>query len=177
MALASVAQASSDVAQAKAALEAARRFDPTQSDPVQKLALLAAHSGDKNAELELLRKLAELEQHDPRVYKRLLTLLVEKKAFAEARTVGEAAIYADLEGLETHVLFAQALSETGQLPRAVFELESALLCPGEPREYAEVHIRLAELQLKSKNRARATHHAREAQRLDPNNPKLGTLKL
>jgi hypothetical protein len=42
-------------------------------------------------------------------------------------------------------LFGEALAQTGNQERAVYELESAALSPAEPQELAEVQTRLAEL--------------------------------
>jgi cellulose synthase operon protein C len=177
MALADVAEHKQDVVGMKAALEAAHRFDPTQSEPVQALVDLAKKNSDKDAELAGLRKLAELEEHDPRVYRRLLRALLDKKLYAEAKSVGEAAVWADVEGLQTHALFAEALAANKMIPRAIYELESALLCPGRPQEKADAHAQLAETYLLVPNRAAAAKQAALAKKLDPNNARLKKLKL
>ena len=57
--------------------------------------------------MRALRALCALEQHEPKVYRRLLRRLIEVGAFDEAVTVGEAAIYADVEGLATHALICR----------------------------------------------------------------------
>jgi len=138
-----------DEAGARAALEAAVRFDPTQAAPQYALADLGEKSSDTAGELGAMRALAGLEQHEPRVYRRLLTLLDGEHAYEEAVRVGEAAIYADVNGLTTHALFADALEHTGDHARAIFELESAALCEGAPQDLAEVHARLAALYRKA----------------------------
>ena len=105
-----------------------------------------AHTrADDDAELAALRRLGELEQHENKVYRRLLGLLVNKKAWDEAVKIGDVAIYADTEGFTTHRLFGEALAQTGNQQRAVFELESALLSQAEPQELAETETRLAGL--------------------------------
>jgi tetratricopeptide (TPR) repeat protein len=172
-----LAEVKQDRGAMKQALEAARKFDPTQSEPVQKLALLAAKNDDSEAELVQLRVLAQLEQHDPGVYRRLLELLNERKLYDEARKVGEAAIHADIRGLDTHVLFAEALAAGNATDRAIYELESALVCPGDDGQKAEVHARLAEVLLGAKRRGEAVKHAKAARRLDPRNARLEKLKL
>jgi tetratricopeptide (TPR) repeat protein len=164
-----------DEAGAKAALESAAVFDPTQASPHYALADLAEKDGDLSGELRALRALCALEQHEPKVYQRLLRRLNETGAFAEAATVGEAAIYADVEGLSTHVLFAEALANTGHRDRAIFELESAVLCEGTAEDLAEAHARLAELYLAAGKRRPAREQAIAARALDPKNPRLEKL--
>ena len=83
-----------------------------------------------------------------------------KKGWDEAVKVGEVAIYADMEGFTTHRLFGEALAQTGNKERAVFELESAALSPAEPHEQADVQTRLAEL-YGSVGRARDAAKARK----------------
>jgi len=166
---------SSDDAGVKRALQAATKLDPTQASPFYTLAELAEKSGDSAAELEALRALAALEQHEPKVYRRLLERLIQGGAFAEAAQVGEAAVFADVSGLTTHLLFGQALARTGKLERAQFELESATLCEGSAEELAEAHAQLAELYVANGKRAAAKKAADAARKLDPKNPRLGKL--
>lgn len=137
--------AAGDDAGARAALEKAAKLDPLSATPHYLLAEIAHNRADDDAELAALRRLGELEQHEAKVYRRLLSLLVAKKAWDEAVKVGEVAIYADTEGFITHRRFAEALAQTGDKQRAVYELESATLSPAEPRDLAEAHTRLAEL--------------------------------
>jgi cellulose synthase operon protein C len=130
---------------ARAALEKAASFDPLSATPQYLLAEIAHTRADDDAELSALRRLAELEQHENKVYRRLLGMLTAKKAWDEAVKVGEVAIYADMEGFTTHRLFGEALAQTGDRQRAVFELESAALSQAEPQELADTQTRLAEL--------------------------------
>lgn len=143
--LAKLLVASGNDLAARAALEKAAAFDPLASTPHYMLADIAHGRADDDAELVALRRLAELEQHENKVYRRLLGLLVAKKAWDEAVKVGEAAVMADMEGFTTHRLFAEALAQTGNNARAAFELESATLSPAEPKELAGAHTRLAEI--------------------------------
>jgi predicted Zn-dependent protease len=155
---------------ARAALEKAASFDPLSATPQYLLAEMAHTRADDDAELAALRRLGELEQHENKVYRRLLGLLVAKKAWDEAVKVGEVAIYADMEGFTTHRLFAEALAQTGNTERAVFELESAALSPAEPQDLAVVQSRLAELYA-SVGRARDAARARKkAQELKASAP-------
>jgi Flp pilus assembly protein TadD len=134
-----------DDAGARSAIEKASSFDPLSPTPHYLLAELAHTRADDAAELSALRRLAELEQHESKVYRRLLTLLVAKKGWDEAVRLGEAAVYADMEGFTTHRMFAEALAQTGDKARAAYELESATLSPAEPQQLAEAHARLADI--------------------------------
>lgn len=177
MLLADALQTKSDEAGMQRALEQASRFDPTESEPLMALADLAKKQKQADQELSALRKLAALEQHEPSIYRRLLRALVERKAYPEAISVGEAGIYADVEGWETHALFAEALAATKRIPRAIYELETAALCPARPKQKAEIHVQLAETYLLVPNRAAAAKHAQLARGLDPDNARLKRLKL
>jgi cellulose synthase operon protein C len=149
---------------ARAALETAARFDPQAATPHYMLADLAHTRADESAELAALRRLAELEQHENKVYRRLLSLLVTKKGWDEAVKVGEVAVYTDMAGFTTHRLFGEALAQTGNKERAVFELESAALSPAPPADLAEAHTRLAELYAgagRGRDAARARQRAQE----------------
>ncbi len=177
MALADVAEGKGDAAGMKAAFEAAHRFDPSQAEPVQALVDLAKKQNRPDDELAGLRDLATLEEHDPRVYRRLMRALLDRKLDAEARSVGEAAVFVGTEEIETHVLFAEALLAGKMLPRAIYELESAALCPGRPQDKADVEARLAEAYLAVPNRKAARQHATAAKKLDATNERLKKLKL
>jgi predicted Zn-dependent protease len=156
--------AQGDDAGARSALEQAAAFDPLSATPLYLLAEIAHARADDDAELGVMRKLGQLEQHESKVYRRLLALLVAKKGWQEAVQVGESAIYADMEGFSTHRLFGEALAQTGDTKRAVFELESAALSPAEPKDLADAQTRLAELYAsvgRGRDAARARQRARE----------------
>lgn len=145
---------------ARAALEKASSFDPLEATPHYLLAEIAHTRADDDAELAALRRLSQLEQHENKVYRRLLALLASKKGWEEAVRVGEVAVFADMEGFTTHRIFGEALAQTGNKERAVYELESAALCPAEAKELIEVQTRLAEL-YGSVGRARDAAKARK----------------
>jgi Tfp pilus assembly protein PilF len=166
---------SNDEAGAKVALEKAASFDPSQASPHYALADLAEKNGDLPAELAALRALATLEQHEPKVYQRLLGRLNESALFEESVKVGEAALYADVSGLTTHLLFAEALLGAGKRERALFELESATLCEGPAQDLAEAHARLAELNQRLGKHQRAAQEFAAARNLDPKNARLNRL--
>lgn len=166
LALAELAQASKDKAAYRRALENAHHFDPSQPAPLKDLLVLAQRDKREADELELLRKLAPLEQHDKRVYRLLLEKLVAAKRWEEARAVGESAIFVDVEHAASHVAYARALSQTGDRSRAIFELESALACEAPPKEHATAHALLAAEHTAAGNAAQARKHQEEAKRLE-----------
>ncbi|MCA9626743.1 MAG: tetratricopeptide repeat protein [Myxococcales bacterium] len=162
MALADLAEGTGDVAGMKAELQAAHRLDPSMAEPLQALVDLASKQKDHAAELDALKKLAKLEQHDPRVYRRLMERLLEKKQLAEARAAGEAATWADVEGMDTHRVFGEVLLASKMVPRAIFEGQSALLCPGRPKDQAKVHDLLARAYAAVPNPKQAAKHRKLA---------------
>ncbi|WP_437769414.1 tetratricopeptide repeat protein [Sorangium sp. So ce281] len=150
MKLADLAELKKDAAKMKANLEAASRHDPTQAEPLQGLYDLARRQKDAAGELSALRRLALLDQHDRRVWRRLLRLLVERGAWEEARKVGEGAIFVDVANPEIHRLYARALARTGRHVSAIYELNSALLSGSKPGDAAEIYGELGKAYAKMK---------------------------
>ena len=175
--LAESARAAEDRVLLREALEAAHQYDPTQVEPLYGLLALNEDQGTSDRELELLRQLAALSEHDAEVHQRLLARLVERALWPEAVKAGERALYADVMGLETHLFYAQALAATGDRAQALFEAESATLCAGENKARAEAHAYYAEL-LKAAGKGKvAREQAKKAKELDPENARLKELKL
>jgi predicted Zn-dependent protease len=158
---------------AREALQKATAFDPLEATPHYLLAEIAHTRADDDAELAALRRLAQLEQHENKVYRRLLAMLAAKKGWEEAVKVGEVAVYADMEGFTTHRIFGEALAQTGDKQRAVYELESAALCEAEPKELAETQTRLAELYAsvgRGRDATKARKRAEELRAAAPREP-------
>lgn len=143
MLLAALAEAKDDKAHVRHHLEAAHRFDPSQSEPVRALFELAEEEGKKDEALAALRDLAALEQHDTKVWLTLLERLVAAKAWPEARKVGEASVYVDVFSGRMHMLYGRALAEEGAHERAVYELESAMVAGLSKEHEAEAKSLLA----------------------------------
>lgn len=169
MALAIVADAQKDKTALRAALEAAATFDPSQSEPLRALLALDTEEKRDADALDVLRKLTRLEQHDRPAWRALLERLVAAKEWSEAATVGESAIFVDVEHFQVHVDYARALSALGKHEKAAFELGSALECDAHPKEAAEVHALLASELLALHHSSEAKAHRLEALRLDPDN--------
>ncbi|HVJ90012.1 MAG TPA: tetratricopeptide repeat protein [Labilithrix sp.] len=182
MRLADVAEAKEDRAKLRFHLEAAYRFDPSQIEPLQGLFDLVHEAKDPSPtkegdELDLLRKLTQLEQHDKKIWRMYLERLVALKSWDEARRVGESAVFVDVMGGSTHVLYARALAAQNAHEQAVFELETALLLPMKDKDKASVHGLLAQSLAATKQNAEATKHRDQALKLDPENAEAKAVKL
>lgn len=143
MMLADLAEAQNDQATMQKHLEEAYKLDTSQVEPLQALYDLAHKKKDAEAELSALRRIALLDQHDRRVWLRLLKMLVERGLWEEARKAGEGAIFVDVANPEVHRLYARALARTGNQVSAIFELNSAILCKPEPDKMKEIYEEMA----------------------------------
>jgi predicted Zn-dependent protease len=178
MLLADIALGEKDVPKAIEHFEAAVALDPTQAEPLQALVDLARKTKDEARELRYLRLLAPIDQHDRRVWRRLLGKLVASGEWAEARKIGEGAMFVDIHGPETHSLYARALLGVGEPDRAIFEAESALLCGGLKNDVAaEANATLAEAYLKKGDRKKAQEARDEALRQQPTNARATALVI
>jgi tetratricopeptide (TPR) repeat protein len=169
MAVAESAEKRHDERSRRTALESAYRFDATQVEPLHALYDLAHKENRADDELWALTEIAKLDQHDRGVYGKLLDRLVSLHKWDEAIAVGEAAIYVDVENRDIHVNYARALSAKGDHAKASYELESALLCDGQPKDKAAVHVLLARERASAGDRAGAREHRDQALTLDPGN--------
>jgi cellulose synthase operon protein C len=184
MLLADIAESKEDKAKMRYHLEAAHRLDPSQPEPLKALFDLVHDAKDPAAaqtkdgdELELLRKLAQLEQHDKKIWRMLLEKLVTQKQWDEARRIGDSAVFVDVTGGPTHVLYARALQAQGAHDKAAFELETALLTDLKAKEKATAHGLLAQSLAALKRTGDATRHRDEALKLDPENAEAKAVKV
>ncbi len=177
MALAEVAASAKDDAGARAALEAARRYDPTQVDPLRALYDMADQEKRDDDALALLREIARIDQHDRRAYRLLLDKLVERKDWDEAVRVGESAMFVDVESAAVHVGYARALAATGDHAKSAYELESAILCDAKPEDRATALALLARERLALGDVAGARARKDEALKADPKCEEARALKL
>jgi tetratricopeptide (TPR) repeat protein len=177
MLLADIAEGKEDKAKMRFHLEAAHRLDPSQTEPLKGLFDMAHEEKREGDELELLRKLTQLEQHDKKIWRLLLEKLVAQKSWDEARRTGESAVFVDVTGGPTHTLYARALAAQGAHDQAAFELETALLTGIKDKEKATAHALLAQSLAALKRNAEATKHRDEALKLDPDNADAKAVKL
>jgi tetratricopeptide (TPR) repeat protein len=159
------------------ALEAAHRFDPTQPEPLHGLYDLARSEHRDDDALAALREVARLDQHDRASWGELMRVLVERKLWAEAKRVGESAIYVDVERAGLHVDYARSLAALGDHGSAAFELESALLCDAKAPEKATAHALLAREKLALGDAVAARSHRDEALKIDPENAEARSLVI
>ena len=124
-------------------LWAAYKLDPTQSEPLGHLSQLAQKRGGGAAEMDILRKLTALEQHDRAAWDELLEGLVARGQWEEATKAGESALFIDVMNPETHRLYARALARTGRFVSAIYEYNSAIIAGARPKKAAEIYRELA----------------------------------
>jgi tetratricopeptide (TPR) repeat protein len=122
---------------------AAHRSDVTQAEPLQALYDLARKAKDQEGQLFALRKLSQLDQHDRRVWNRLIELLAARGYWDELVKVGQAAIYVDVANPRVHWLYAQALARSGKHVSAIFELNSAIKARPNRRDAAAIYRMMA----------------------------------
>lgn len=90
------------------ALTRAHQYHPRASEPLYRLAAMARKSEDRHAELEALTALAQLEESDVGVHRRLVKLHLQLGQVNPALSASEAAGYADPLDPEAHELRARA---------------------------------------------------------------------
>jgi tetratricopeptide (TPR) repeat protein len=169
LARAEVAEAKGDKAGRRRALEAAAGFDPTQTEPLRGLFSIAEDEKRGADAIDLLRRWADLDQHDRGVWRRLLDRLVEAKRWDEAVAAGESAVFVDVENAAVHLGYGRALAARGQHAKAAFEFETATLCPAPPKVRATASALLSQERLVLNDPAGARAAREEALRLDPAN--------
>jgi cellulose synthase operon protein C len=155
MALAEFAEIQKDVAGYKHALESAHRWDPSQPTPLRNLFDLAKTDKREDDELSALVELAPLEQHDPSIWRGLVTRLVAKNRMAEASKACDAGVFVDLNSTTFHNACAKAKRGVGNSMGALFEAESATLGEGKPEAMQEAFKLLAELATAAGDKAKA----------------------
>lgn len=141
--LAHAAEAQRDRVALRRQLEAAKRLDPSQREPHERLAELAAQEGRGDDELQELVAVARIDQHDRRIYQAVIEKLAALGRWQDVRSFAEMDLYLDPLSADLHRTLATAYERLGQRPQALFELETALLC--HPRDEAEIRAALARL--------------------------------
>jgi tetratricopeptide (TPR) repeat protein len=143
MKLAVIAKQKKDDKGIIANLWAAYKCDPTQSEPLAHLVEIFHRTRDGAAEIDVLRKLVLLEQHDREAWDRLLEGLVARGQWEEAVKVGESTLFVDVTNPEVHRLYARALARTGKFVSAIYEYNSAIISGAEPDKATEIYRELA----------------------------------
>jgi tetratricopeptide (TPR) repeat protein len=177
MGYAELAEKRKDTSAARAALEAAHRFDPSDDEAVQALLKLAIDEKRDADVLPLLREHTALDQHDREAWGIFLQRLVDAKQWDEAKRVGDSAIYVDVESPLIHTNYARALAGGGAHDKAAYELESALLCEPKPKDAATVHALLARELVALHRNGEARTHLAEALKIDPKNEEAAGVRV
>jgi len=177
MAFAELAKARQDKGALRLAFEAAAKFDATQAEPLRGLLKLSHDEKRDDDAMEVLRKLTRLEQHDRSAWREFLERLVAAKKWDEAAAIGESAIFVDVESAPVHMNYARALSALGKHDKAVFELQSAILCEAPKKETAEAHALWAVESMALRDPEAARSHRAEALRIDPENSQARALTV
>lgn len=175
--LADLAEAKEDKGRMRWHLEAAHRWDPSQPEPLKGLFDLANEEKREADAIDALKKLTVLEQHDRKAWRMLLDRLVKAGRWEEARQVGEGAVFVDILGGPTHVLYARALAHEGAHDRALYELESALAAGMKGKDAAPVHVLMAQSYAALGRKAEATAARDKALAADPESAEAKALKL
>ncbi len=162
------ARAARDTVRLRAALEAAVRLDPSQSEPYLLLSALHRQQNRPADELAALREVVRLDQHDRESLKTLLERLVASNGWAEIRTLAEHARNCDPESAQMHFALARAFAQSNARAEAVYEFQSAIALSPPPAEAVAIRVAYGQLLLAQNDRAGAQEQAREALRAAPN---------
>ncbi|MCC6751266.1 MAG: tetratricopeptide repeat protein [Deltaproteobacteria bacterium] len=166
--LGKLALARNDAKGAEAHLAQAKRLDPEQGAPYALLASAYEKRGQTDQVIAELKPLAHLEQQVLSFTMKLVSLLAARGDHAGVRTYGEMAYYIAPGSAKLHRLLAAAHAAPAPTPRlekAIWHLETALLC--EPEKPAELHVELARLHLRRGDKRRARIAVTRARALDP----------
>jgi AcrR family transcriptional regulator len=125
MQLAEIAAGIDDRAAVQGNLEIASSWDPSMADPLRLLLGLARKEKRADDELALLRRLAQLDQHDRALHAALLDRLAARGLWDEARRAAEAWRFVE-HGTEPLLALARALSASGRRTAAVALMEDLL---------------------------------------------------
>lgn len=143
MRAADVAEGKKDWKAFRRELEAAHRFDPSQGEPLQALVDLSHARKDAVSELAALRSLADVDQHDRRVWSRLLDGLVARYEWDEALRIAEGAAFVDPGNPEIHRLRARAFARAGKHLSAIEAYNTAIVAGAPPPRAREIYAELA----------------------------------
>ncbi len=175
--LALLAKKKKDKDEYKKQLEGAYRFDPTQIEVLGALFEIAKDDNREGDELDIERKYAMLDQHDPKAWGWLLKRLVDNQSWDEAKKVGEGAMFVAIYDEHVHINYGRALAATGDHTRAIYEYESALLCQPNNEDAATANALEAASLVAQKKIPEAKAKLDEAKRLDPANTEIAKVKI
>jgi Tfp pilus assembly protein PilF len=157
-----------DLKEAQRHLNAAKQLDPEKGHPYALLAKAYEKQKKIDKVIDELKGLARLEQQSFGMVAKLVSLLAKKKDYKALRTYGEMAYYINPASIKLHTHLAEAFTASAPKPdltRAIWHLETALLC--QPKKPADLHVKLARLHLRRGDRRRAKNQLDRALKADP----------
>ena len=119
---------------------------------LQALARLYLKSGKDKKLFDVLARLADRDADDLPMRKKLAQLAIKSKDFASATHWAQEALYIDVQDVETHRMFAEALVGQKNFPAAITEYEAAVEL--EPHTHS-LQLALADACLQAGNKDRA----------------------
>lgn len=167
--LAMLAKQQGDLAEAVAQLCAAKALDPERPYPYMELSEIYTAMGKHDEALVELETFVMLEQMQYGPLKQLVEGYARKKAWAKVRTYGEMALYININDAELFLTLGNAYLETGNVDRALFTFDSALVARPELRRPALAHLGRAKALLARKDTQKARQALRTALKLEPEN--------
>jgi len=122
-----------DLPAAERELRRAADLDREQDEPLRELAEGLDHAGRHG---EALAALEEVARRNPQLYDPLKRLVAEHALagrWDRVRAFAPLALNVNPHAADVHLAFGRALAKGGDRAQAIFELESALLCPDADR--------------------------------------------
>jgi tetratricopeptide (TPR) repeat protein len=167
--LATIAQSEGKADELEKQLCAAKKLDPERSYPYQELAELYDKTGRTADSLRELEQYAFLEQMQLAPAKALVLGHAKQAAWAKVKTFAEHATYINPADSEILLALGKAYHELGELDRAEFTYDSALLARPALRRPAIAHIGRARALLARGKRVEARAAIQAALKTEPEN--------
>lgn len=168
LALGKAALSRKDLTEAQRHLNAAKKLDPEKGHPYALLAKTFEKQKKIDKAIDELKGLAQIDQQSFPMVAKLVSLLARKKDYKALRTYGEMAYYINPASLKLHTHLAEAFTASAPKPdlaRAIWHLETALLC--QPEKPADLYVKLARLHLRRGDRRRAQIQLDRALKANP----------
>ncbi len=164
-----LAQMQGDTDEAIAQLCAAKALDPERSYPYLKLAEIYREVGRTEEALHELETYVMLEQMQYGPLKELVTSYATAQNWPKVRDFGQMAVFIQPFDGEMLTTLATAYLETGDLDKALFNFDSALMSQPEIRRPALAHLGRARALLGKGQKRQAREALRRALAIEPEN--------
>ena len=120
--------------EAAALYELAVKLDPTNKTWLQGLGLAYGKSGATDKLEGVLKKLVDLDYESAGPRKKLASLMLDRKEYAEAVRYGKLALHIDVMDADVHRVLAQAYAELKQVDKAIDEYSAVIELDAEDLE-------------------------------------------